>query len=77
MIPVYPAEAKAKGIKGEVLVEVMVGEDGNVLSAEAVMGDPALAEAAVAAARQWKFSIVKLAGEPVRVIGRIRFSFNR
>jgi outer membrane biosynthesis protein TonB len=36
-----------------------------------------LAAAAVAAARQWKFSILKLSGEPVKVIGRIRFNFNR
>lgn len=75
--PVYPAEAKARGLSGEVLVEVTVDEQGDVLAAEAVTGDPILAEAAVAAVRQWKFAVTKLSGQPLKVIGRIRFNFNR
>ena len=75
--PNYPAEAKARGLAGEVLVEVTVDEQGNVIGAEAVTGDPILAEAAVAAVRQWKFSVMKLGDQPLKVIGRIRFRFNR
>lgn len=73
--PTLPPEAAAKGIKGEVLIEVSVDEQGNVASVEGVMGDRALVEAAVAAVRQWRFEPTKLSGKPVRVIGRLRFRF--
>ncbi|HKQ03810.1 MAG TPA: energy transducer TonB [Blastocatellia bacterium] len=75
--PAYPPGAAAAGIAGEVLIEVTVDEEGNVISAIGVSGDKTLAEAAIEAARQWKFKPTKMAGEPVKVIGRIRFNFNR
>jgi TonB family protein len=75
--PAYPAEASAAGIAGEVLIEVTVDEQGNVAAAEGVSGDRILAEAAIAAVRQWKFKPTSLGGTPVKVIGRIRFNFNR
>jgi TonB family protein len=75
--PAYPAEALAAGISGEVLIEVTVDEQGNVAAAEGVSGDRILAEAAIAAVRQWKFKPTALGGVPVKVIGRIRFNFNR
>src|SRR5262249_35455451 len=71
--PVYPPGVSEKG---EVIVEVTVGEDGNVMSAVGITGSPALVEAALNAVRQWKFNPTKLSGKPVRVIGRIVFKFN-
>jgi outer membrane biosynthesis protein TonB len=41
-----------------------------------VSGHPLLKEAAVAAARGWKFSPTLLTGTPVKVIGTITFNFN-
>lgn len=69
--PSFPPGARA----GEVLIEITVDERGDVASAEGVSGDRALIEAAIAAARQWKFKPTKLSGEPVRVIGRVTFKF--
>ncbi len=71
--PVLPPEAK--GMKGEVLIEVSVDEQGNVASVEGVTGNRVLIDAAIAAVRQWRFDPTKLSGKPVRVIGRLRFKF--
>ena len=73
--PVLPPGAK--GTKGEVLIEVSVDEQGNVASVEGVTGDRVLLDAAIAAVRQWKFDPTKLSGKPVRIIGRLRFWFNK
>jgi protein TonB len=71
--PAFPPEAPA----GEVLIEITVDEQGDVASAEGVSGDRTLIDAAIAAVRQWKFKPTKLSGEPIKVIGRITFKFNR
>lgn len=74
--PVYPPLAKAARISGSVVVEVTIDEEGNVISARAVSGHPLLKDAAVAAAREWKFSATQLQGIPVKVIGTITFNFH-
>jgi TonB family protein len=73
--PVYPAVARAAGAEGRVVVEVVVSEEGKVESAKAVEGHPLLHEAAVDAARQWEFAPTRLAGQPVKVTGKISFNF--
>jgi len=73
--PVFPPLAKAARISGAVVVEVTVGEDGNVVAARAVSGHPLLKDAAVDAARGWKFRQTMLSDEPVKVIGTITFNF--
>jgi protein TonB len=74
--PSYPALAKAARVSGAVVVEVTVDEAGSVIQARAVSGHPLLKEAAVAAARGWRFSPTLLTGTPVKVIGTITFNFN-
>jgi protein TonB len=59
-----------------VVVEVTVDEAGNVISARPISGHPLLKDAAVAAAKGWKFSPTMLTGVPVKVIGTITFNFN-
>lgn len=55
--PAYPAEARAKGQTGTVVIEFVVGEDGNVVSAYVKQASPwpILNERAVSAVRRWKF----------------------
>lgn len=55
--PSYPAEARARGQAGTVLVEFIVGENGNVISAYAKRPSPwpILNERAVSCVRRWKF----------------------
>lgn len=56
--PAYPAEAKAKGQTGSVVVEFIIGEDGRVVSAYAKRPCPwpILNERAVSAVRRWTFA---------------------
>jgi TonB family protein len=73
--PAYPPSAKQVNASGTVMVQVLVDEKGNVVTAQAVSGHPLLRPAAVAAARQAKFSPTKLSGKPVKVSGMINYQF--
>jgi TonB family protein len=73
--PAYPQLAKAARVSGTVVVEVMVNEQGNVVDAHALSGHPLLQQAAVQAARGWKFAPTRINGEPVKVVGTITFNF--
>lgn len=73
--PAYPAIARAAHAAGTVIVQVLIDEGGNVVDARAVSGHPLLLGAAVAAAREAKFSPTRLEGEPVKVTGVIQYNF--
>ncbi len=73
--PPYPAIAKAARAQGLVTVQVTVDEDGRVISAQAVSGHPLLQSAAVAAAREARFSPTLLSGQPVKVKGVVTYNF--
>jgi TonB family protein len=53
--PTYPAEAKAAGIEGSVVLEVLITAAGDVTDVKPVKGPVELREAAAAAVRQWKY----------------------
>ena len=73
--PAYPPSARQVNASGTVMVQVLVDEKGNVVTAQAVSGHPLLRPAAVAAARQAKFSPTKISGKPVKVSGLINYQF--
>jgi protein TonB len=73
--PAYPPIAKAARAAGTVTVQILVDESGRVVSASAVSGHPLLQQAAVAAARQARFSPTLLSGQPVKVSGVITYNF--
>jgi Ca-activated chloride channel family protein len=73
--PLYPPSAKSMHASGVVSVEVLLDEDGKVVSARAVDGNTLLREAAVNAARQARFSPTILSGHPVKVAGVITYKF--
>jgi protein TonB len=58
-----------------VQVQVLIDENGNVISATAVSGHPLLRAAAQAAAHASKFTPTKLSGQPVKVSGVIIYNF--
>ena len=62
---------------GTVMVQVLVDEQGSVISARAVSGPPALHMAAVNAARLARFTATMLMGEPVKVSGTLVYNFVR
>jgi len=73
--PAYPPIAKAARASGTVTVQIVVDESGRVIQASAVSGHPLLQQAAVAAARQARFSPTLLSGQPVKVSGVITYNF--
>lgn len=73
--PQYPAIARAAHASGTVVVQVLIDENGSVVSAKALSGHPLLQAVAVSAARQARFSPTKLSGQPVKVTGVIQYNF--
>ena len=73
--PPYPPAARAVRASGAVSVQVLIDENGSVVSASAVSGHPLLRAAAVQAARGARFSPTKLSGQPVKVSGVITYNF--
>jgi TonB family protein len=67
--PIYPAEAN--GVEGEVSLDAVIGKDGSILSLDVRSGDPILADAALAAVRQWAYRPLKVNGIPVEVATEI------
>ena len=73
--PSYPPAARAVRASGSVSVQVLIDENGHVVSASAVSGHPLLQQAAVSAARGARFSPTLLSGQPVKVSGVITYNF--
>jgi len=73
--PAYPADAKAAGIEGTVVVKYVVTETGAVTNIQVVRGPPELHAAVLAAMRTWRFRPATLDGQPVSVSRVIRFPF--
>lgn len=75
--PVYPPPAKAIGAAGDVMVQVLIDESGNVVSAKAVKGHPLLLRESENAARRAKFKPTYLSEVPVKVTGIITYKFTK
>jgi protein TonB len=73
--PPYPPIAKAAGIQGTVAVQIVIDEQGRVISAKATSGPPLLMHTAVQAAYRARFSPTILSGQPVKVTGSITYNF--
>jgi TonB family protein len=73
--PVYPEFARRMRATGTVEVEVVVDENGKVVSARALSGPAALRDVAVQAALRARFSPTKLSGQPVKISGLINYNF--
>jgi TonB family protein len=74
-LPLYPQIAMRARTAGKVEVEVIVDENGKVMSAQAVSGPAVLRDAAMDAAKRARFSPTKLSGVPVKVVGLINYNF--
>jgi periplasmic protein TonB len=72
--PVYPPIAKQIRLQGTVTVQVLIDENGRVVSAKAA-GPPLLATEAQKAAMQARFSPTVINDQPVKVSGVITYNF--
>src|SRR6266567_1800079 len=73
--PSYPALAQRAGIQGIVKVQVRVTKDGRVEVQKILEGEPALADAAVAAMKRWQAKPAWINGKKVEVISTVKFDF--
>jgi TonB family protein len=73
--PSYPALAQRAGLQGFVKLQVRVKKDGSVEAQKVLEGEPALADAAIAAVKQWRAKPVWMNGKPVEVISTVTFNF--
>ena len=73
--PPYPPLAKQIRLQGTVVIQVLIDENGKVLSARPVSGHPMLIPEAQRAAMQPKFSPTTLNGVGVKVSGMISYNF--
>ena len=74
----YPARAKAAGITGHVVLNVLVGPTGQVETVAVLESQPAgvFDEAAASAVRGWTFQPASYRGENVRVWARQKIRFD-
>ena len=73
--PPYPMIAKQAHVQGPVSIQILVSEEGKVLSAQIVSGNAMLSFAARDAALRARFSPTVLNGEAVKVQGVITYNF--
>lgn len=73
--PAYPMLAKQARVQGAVAVEILINEQGRVVSARATSGHALLRAAAQASAYQATFSPTSISGHPVKVAGVITYNF--
>ncbi len=74
--PDYTEEARRRGVRGEVDMEIVVRRDGSVSDVKVVRGlGYGLDERATAAVLQWKFQAATRHGVPVDVIVEVSMEF--
>jgi TonB family protein len=73
--PVYPAEAKAAGVEGVVVVGFTVDVEGRVTEPVVLSGHVLLGDAALAAVRRWRYRPTLVNGKavPVRMVETVPF----
>jgi protein TonB len=73
--PVYPGEAREKKVEGMVTVEIVIGEEGNVIRAKPASGPDLLQGAAKDAALKARFRPTMVNGKPAKVSGTLSYNF--
>jgi TonB family protein len=73
--PVYPGIARRAGVQGIVRLQVRATKDGRIEVDKILSGSPTLADAAIAAVKQWRVRPFSNGGRPVDVISTVTFNF--
>jgi TonB family protein len=74
-LPEYPEGALTSDVQGDVILKIIVDENGKALLSEAVKGDPLLVAASMDAFRSFRFRPYRLNGRPARVESQLGFHF--
>jgi protein TonB len=73
--PVYPEDAKAKGISGAVVMHAIIDQQGKIDKLSAISGTGVLRDAALTAVRQWTYKPYMLNGKPQSVETTVTVNF--
>jgi TonB family protein len=75
--PVYPADLKAQGVTGRVVIQAVISTTGDVLNPRIVNTDvnPGLAQAALDAVKLWLYQPTLLNGQPVEAMTTVTVAF--
>jgi len=73
--PTYPLLAKQMKVQGAVVLDALIGKDGNIQALQVVSGPDILSGAARQAVKQWRFRPHLQSGEPVETAARITVNF--
>jgi len=73
--PVYPPEALAQKLHGPVVLQAVIGRDGDVQDVKLVRGYFLLGRTAIAAVKQWRFNPYKVDGHPAAIQTVLTVSF--
>jgi TonB family protein len=73
--PEYPEEARQQNIQGPVVLDVHIGRDGAVEEVKLLSGQQLLADAAIAAVKQWRFKPRTWRGHPVEMQTKVTLNF--
>ncbi len=76
VMPVYPADAKAAGVQGAVVLRALILKSGAVEDVQAVSGPEILRSSAVSAVQQWRYDPFVVNGQPVDVLTTITVNFS-
>jgi TonB family protein len=74
--PVYPEDAKAKGISGAVVLHAIIDQQGKIDKLSVISGPGPLRDAALSAVQQWTYKPYQLNGRPVSVETTVTVNFN-
>jgi TonB family protein len=73
--PNYPMLAKEMKVQGSVVLEALIGKNGQIQSLRTVSGPTILSNAAREAVQQWRFKPYYQSGQPVDTVARITVNF--
>jgi protein TonB len=75
--PAYPPHLVAQGVEGTVILEAVIGTDGQVLSVRPKnsQAHPDLIQAAAESLKRWRYEPTLLNGHPVEVVTIVTCNF--
>lgn len=74
-VPDYPAQARAEGKTGLVVLKVVIGTDGAVREVELLRGEEPFVTAAMQVVRTWKYRPAQYRGQPIAVYRIVQIPF--
>ena len=73
--PIYPPLARQARIQGTVILDIVIGKEGDVGKMQLFSGHPMLAPAAIEAVKQWKYRPYEEDGQSVEIKTTVQIKF--